>query len=642
MFCHKCGSKSPEGAAFCQKCGTKLIQDGAATQATNESVNVTTTIPVKTPRSPAAKGSRAAQESSAPKSTAPTSKGAAEIYNLLKENISSCPSIKAVAQAKNGTVLKGTIRKYLIVIAASGQAVIVSSLTFPFIILDWIAYGLVCIIAANIGWEFMEYGSIRFEDFALMLAVSLLIGGLIKTITPFLGFKEKEAISTYVSKIAESKGGALAEGTAKTKVPAARLAVSIIPTLIGAIILIFVMMDNFGFGGGGDVPAATIEHSSSSIVDNVSLSKTYASETEGFTFNYPDPWGFYNGGESTILAISDTGGSTYNARMTISKYEPDDLMTVSKEEYQEHFSKLFNEYSILEFSDTSLNGISLRKVTASYFDTSDVIVGTQYIYIVNDNMYVINFSSLQSNYSTCEPIFNAIMDSYTITAANASEGSGIEYSDTVISKEDALNIAQQFIDEHPLYLRTITGAVGYEPTDTRYNYDTTGLYRIGLIADDGSDRSMWVSKDTGKVFISPDGILLLTGEEYYKTNLVGEETYAPSASAISAQDLIGEFSYDASFTDPTGMQNNFYYLLEIDWADSDLMITETWRGIYIFDHVRVSPDSLTGNTLVFTSTPEPGLAAETHSLTYIPAKDSPLGKDTIYIDNDETMPYVRE
>lgn len=280
MFCHKCGSKSPEGAAYCQKCGAKLIQDGAETQATDKSVNVTTPIAVITPTSPTAKVSTAAQEYSAPKAAAPVSEGATEVCDLLKENMSSCPAIKAVTQAKNGTSIKGTIRKYLIIIAASGQAVIVSSLAFPFIILDWMAYGLIVMLASNIGWDFAEYGSIHFEDYVLMLALSLLIGGLIKTITPFLGFKEKEAISTYVSKITESKGIVLASGTAKTKVFAARLAASIIPALVGAIILIFVMMDNFGFGGG-DVPAAAFNNSASSIVENVSEKSKTENSSEG-------------------------------------------------------------------------------------------------------------------------------------------------------------------------------------------------------------------------------------------------------------------------------------------------------------------------------------------------------------------------
>lgn len=280
MFCHKCGQKSAEGAAYCQKCGAKLIQDGAAAQVADESVNVTSTIPVKTPTSPAAKVSTAAQESSAPKAAAPVSEGAAEVCDLLKENMSSCPAIKAVTQAKNGTSIKGTIRKYLIIIAASGQAVFVSSLAFPFIILDWIAYGLIVMLASNIGWDFAEFGSIHFEDYALMLALSLLIGGLIKTITPFLGFKEKEAISTYVSKITESKGIVLAAGTAKTKVFAARLAASIIPALVGVIILIFVMMDNFGFGSG-DVPAAAFNNSASSTVENVSEKSKTENSSEG-------------------------------------------------------------------------------------------------------------------------------------------------------------------------------------------------------------------------------------------------------------------------------------------------------------------------------------------------------------------------
>ena len=48
------------------------------------------------------------------------------------------------------------------------------------------------------------------------------------------------------------------------------------------------------------------------------------------------------------------------------------------------------------------------------------------------------------------------------------------------------------------------------------------------------------------------------------------------------------------------------------------------------------------NTLIFDISSPDGAEYETHYLTYIPAKDSPLGEDMIYIDGDETMPFVRE
>lgn len=90
------------------------------------------------------------------------------------------------------------------------------------------------------------------------------------------------------------------------------------------------------------------------------------------------------------------------------------------------------------------------------------------------------------------------------------------------TEEDALNIAQQFIDEHPLYIRTITGTADFEPTDTQYNYDVTGLYRIGLVTEEGLDRTMWVSRETGEVFISADGNTLLTGEQFYETAIIDQ------------------------------------------------------------------------------------------------------------------------
>ena len=109
-------------------------------------------------------------------------------------------------------------------------------------------------------------------------------------------------------------------------------------------------------------------------------------------------------------------------------------------------------------------------------------------------------------------------------------------------------------------------------------------------------------------------------------------------SEIYACNLIGYYGYDASF-EAEDMFVNFYYSLQIDFDNQYFIITETWRGNTIFE-AWAKPDSVVGNTLTFEILNADG--TEYHWLTYIPADKSPLGQDLIYIDGDETMPFVRE
>ena len=81
-----------------------------------------------------------------------------------------------------------------------------------------------------------------------------------------------------------------------------------------------------------------------------------------------------------------------------------------------------------------------------------------------------------------------------------------------LSADDALEIAQQWLDDHPLHKRTITGTVSYEPNN--FNMDTSGLYYIETITEYGDPRAIWVRKETGEVCLVADDILM-TGEEYY-------------------------------------------------------------------------------------------------------------------------------
>lgn len=115
-----------------------------------------------------------------------------------------------------------------------------------------------------------------------------------------------------------------------------------------------------------------------------------------------------------------------------------------------------------------------------------------------------------------------------------------------------------------------------------------------------------------------------------------------AASETSILDFMGTYAYDGSFEEG-GMSTDFYYSLEIgNWDGYCFSVTETWRGNILLQEEWVRPKSLVVNILIFDIAGPDGAGYETHSLTYMPAKDSPMGQDVVYLDGDDTMPFIRE
>jgi len=140
-----------------------------------------------------------------------------------------------------------------------------------------------------------------------------------------------------------------------------------------------------------------------------------------------------------------------------------------------------------------------------------------------------------------------------------------------IPPERAQAIAQKWIDNHPLYKRTVTGVVEFEPDG--YDYDVTGLYRIALIADDSSRRSMWVSKENGDVFISPGGNTLQTGEEYYEAMYINPKPQNNSTASNKRENRTYNMGND--ITRLRSSQGNVYR------APLELMRTELVQYVNI-------------------------------------------------------------
>lgn len=252
--------------------------------------------------------------------------------------------------------------------------------------------------------------------------------------------------------------------------------------------------------------------------EEVKLSKTFTDSESGISFNYPEEWEISENlkpGEVVYLAAPKELG--YTVAMNISK---DDMIIEMYRSYNSNSSISksleLSGFDVQDVVDTTIDGISGRKIIYTLTNEHDEYKeysALQYIYSIDDVVYLISFTAPIDNLDEYEPIFNSIMESYAINSSTEITHQDQQSENDGLSKQQALAVAQEFIDTHPLYDRIITGDIEYEPEG--YPYSTEGLYGIQLIADDGSYRTMWVQKSNGDIFISSDSVTLLTGEEFY-------------------------------------------------------------------------------------------------------------------------------
>ena len=273
MYCSKCGTKAIDGAAFCQKCGAKLIQDhrevqesvsvsvqesvkmSAASVGTSsepeqksakgdavlksEPIQVSSPEPIKTSTVPVEAIMKTTQKADIHEETHSVPESDKETYTLLKENVDKCPAIKSAKQVKMGICFRGKIYNHIVGLA-SGQARITSAMAFPYSILEGLPVGVLAYIASRIGWDFVEYGSIYFEDYALPFALCLFIIGLLIAFVPYIGRREKASVREYVRKTVEPEGISLIMNETK---PVIRFVIAAIFVLAGALVFMFGVLD---------------------------------------------------------------------------------------------------------------------------------------------------------------------------------------------------------------------------------------------------------------------------------------------------------------------------------------------------------------------------------------------------------------
>lgn len=544
MFCHKCGSKSLEGAVFCQKCGTKLMKDEAETQSVVEPVTVTASASIETTTSTAETISTAAQTSVTPQPNALTSKSTAEICDLLKEGLSHCPKIKTVSPAKksNAIIMKGMVYNYIANIV-NGRIVLIRTIAMPFTIPLAIICGFLIWVVASISWNFMDYGFD--ESYTLPLAIGLLAIGLFLAAITFLGEREAGTVLPYIRKAIEPEELLVPTGEKQKRSYIITLTAMLAIALIGIVMLIFVVADSFEFSSSG-APYVATDNTVLSTAESVSFNQTYTNEEEGFSFNYPSTWQQLNETDFEarkdmdsslmleIYALNDWGSERdyYASYMQVLKMPVNLTFQGTKEDFQNSLSLTMNEVEVTELVDIDLNGIPARKLCYLFNDKGQTCVVTEYYYTIADDMFGIRFYASEKNFDKHEPIFNAIMDSYTITATNTSDQNVPFVSDIYV---DVLNEYITYINDATytnceFVLYDIDGN-GVDELLVRYD-DMMDGYTIVYTYANGTTNKIGEFWSRNRLLLDEEGNFYIIGSNSASNSILELARISPDGTAL--------------------------------------------------------------------------------------------------------------
>jgi len=505
MFCPKCGTKAIEGADFCQKCGAKLIKDAPITQVSAappspDKDSIKSIVP-----------EQKTQKSFAQKATIPEAEKDGGIADLLSERITNCPAIKSVKQTKNGIAIKGRIYNHIVAVV-NGQARIGSVLTFPFSILYALPAGLLCYVVSNIAWSFADYGTIYFEDHCIPIAFSFLLAGLAVIVHTLVGRKEKADIAAYAREVLEPNGIRVTPSTSSGGISKKGLSMSIALILAGIVILIIPLLGDMDFSNDANTPNE-IEglHTPDIESEEVLLTQTYANTAEGISFMYPDDW--FVSTDTSDMLITITNGSSLGIRATISVSKSSNgevSLSGTKDDFEAAYADNgFSNVEVIDLADMELSGHFTRKVTMQCTNTDGIrFVSVQYFYALHSEIYVVSCIVIEEYFDQYEPILEAIMGSYTITATDSAPAFPLMVS------SDAKNLFEQWVTDHPLHFDYYMDLTSDDWRDA----DGNSSFLFGIVSGDTDVFSVSVRKSDGYMqFINHYGTMSLDDwyEEWY-------------------------------------------------------------------------------------------------------------------------------
>lgn len=231
--------------------------------------------------------------------------------------------------------------------------------------------------------------------------------------------------------------------------------------VVGGMAALFILVIIIGIlAGSQDEPSSSRQENSavtgsSAENDNVELSKTYVNTNAGISFQYPSQWekvpeadwdDYLSAldGVIVVLAREDDDNPTLDSLILLAQFD------VDEEDHENFFSddETFlgwfedEDHKTKETSVIDLDGVPARRVT---FVNSEGDGRQYYFYIAGDSIFRLDFIWWNEDDGNLQPIFDAIIDSYTINKDQLGASAGTkqttadsnatsEYQDMVLYK----------------------------------------------------------------------------------------------------------------------------------------------------------------------------------------------------------------
>lgn len=533
MFCTKCGTKVDDNAKFCKGCGTAVNKSSSDTKEEAKDNSTTKIEPAESELPPAAKTSVPSEtnQMSQPNNNefSSSTKGTTteQTCQLLKQATSTSARIEDIRYDSKGVTLKGKYNKYIVNIINGNVTVriytrIWLALLWGFI---WITAlfttssqkeerdAILKIICDTLGANPEEINKAerkRAAAFLLMFfGILFAIPGLLILILSYLLIEGTTMAIGFTITIVSAFMiimGIKSRNNYKVKYensadpsPQQRKTRLIILSASGVLSVVFIIFSalwiNGVFDSYNNYNDTYSDYNSPSDVEDIYLGRTYTNNDEGFTFNYPSDWNLFDPSEldeyiiTGLYAPTELGYSA-NIQVTYMIGYDENLFTVSESEIYKILLPYFDEIDIINISYDTFIKIPSIKITYNV-KTIDGLLLTiiQYYYAIENVTYSIDCHSHQYTFDKYEPIFNAIIDSYTITRM----GNEVE------SENNSEELFKQIIDAYatleesgyPLFDESIIGhSLLTVQKDGTYNFGWDSLpsltYSFYDINADGS------------------------------------------------------------------------------------------------------------------------------------------------------------
>lgn len=421
MFCQNCGYQVVEGSAFCQRCGAKLIKDKTVPQ---QAVSQQT-VPQQT-----------VAQQQIPVSDAQSSvNGSVGVYGTAMESKSDYVLLKMLIGKNVDYYLKQFDKinrgeksfnwcalffaPFLLLYRK--QFPIFAKLYLPVYALLFIQMLAVGYVTASFRIELIPVISIFGMITAVYaLAISIYCGR---------GFNkqyQKQLNNTIVAKQLQAAD----ENTIKKLKPSAIIPVLFI--ILGGIfscvlsLLISAIAVNSLFN---DIDTSGV--SDEYHVEDIVLNQSYANQAEGFSFQYPSDWTVMEGAElydatfdaDAVACVYAPEGFGSSSNIFVHKMQADyDLFDYTMADFERELLPIFDEVTVTDLSNVNIDGIPAIELGLKINTETGTSIIVQYYYIVGNYTYIITGTVRQSAIDSDKLVVDNIMDSYTITAASASDG----------------------------------------------------------------------------------------------------------------------------------------------------------------------------------------------------------------------------